>query len=380
MDGASQVMRRERVDLDSENKILTLEIGTVGVEGRLTLGDEPLPGTLSFAHLESGAHSITMLADEEGHFTGHLPHEGEWTVEVRGDDPKLRRSGIKVEIAPVDTTAQITIPLANTLLEGQVVDEWGKAAVPASVSVIHLGEERTVEFARTDEEGEFRFQGLPPGLYTVSAEKKEARSRLEEVEIEEDVSLYLKIELREDSVISGRVLTPLGSGVPGVHLNGLPERGGRINASILPQAITDSEGRWEMNLPQESDALTLYVYAPGWPFQALRIPLQDDYDIQLQEGRGELLIHIPDSEFILSTAILKDDVLIHLSHLMKWVLMNQEEFVEGEVLRIPSMPLGNYAICQLDLSSIEGVLNPRNRDCGGASFLGSGSELAFTAP
>jgi protocatechuate 3,4-dioxygenase beta subunit len=113
-------------------------------------------GEFHFAGLEPGAYALSALRD--GYVAG------------RKDPP------IVVTIVPENTQSDLTVKLVRTgVVAGRVVDADGDPVAGASVDLLAIKGKNTAASASTNDRGEYRAFGVPPGKYRLVAA---ANSRL----------------------------------------------------------------------------------------------------------------------------------------------------------------------------------------------------------
>jgi Carboxypeptidase regulatory-like domain len=113
-------------------------------------------GEFHFAELEAGAYALS--AEREGYVAG------------RKDPP------VVVTILPEKTQSDLTVKLVRTgVVSGRVVDADGDPVANASVELLAIKGERAGGSATTNDRGEYRAYGIPPGKYRLVAA---ANSRL----------------------------------------------------------------------------------------------------------------------------------------------------------------------------------------------------------
>ena len=163
-----------------------LKSGTGVIKGRLVSGDSGTPVRRAQVRI-SGAEILPKAAttDNEGRyeFTG-LP-AGRYTISatksgyvtVNFGQTRPFESGKPIELSDTQQIdrADITMP-RGSVIAGRIVDEFGEAVADVSVSAMRStwsnGRRRlqaTGRTATTNDLGQYRIYGLPPGEYYVSA-------------------------------------------------------------------------------------------------------------------------------------------------------------------------------------------------------------------
>jgi hypothetical protein len=167
-----------KVELPSGWSTVPIELPIVHVEGYVVAGGEPLVASVTLTRPESEL-SATFKSDEAGAFSGVLPREGRWQVQV--DAPA---EGLSMALDPVEVWAQggtgvavVEIRLPDTMLEGEVTDRLGSPQGQATVSIRRPGLTAESYSFETDANGRFRIRGLEPGALSVTATAGELSSQ-----------------------------------------------------------------------------------------------------------------------------------------------------------------------------------------------------------
>lgn len=166
---------------DGERTNITLggpnELGpSVHVSGHVRRRGEPLQATLQFKALQVGGSlsRIDAKSGLDGKFKAELPAAGDYEVTIRVDD-ESHETFHRIPAAGDDSLA---INLPSGTISGRVLN-GGKPAkeVPLSLKVLGLSSSSTRsaqmgfrgDNVRSDDEGRFSFEALPPGEYAVTA-------------------------------------------------------------------------------------------------------------------------------------------------------------------------------------------------------------------
>ncbi|MCP4545383.1 MAG: hypothetical protein GY835_02815 [bacterium] len=348
----------QELELDPDTSPVFIDLPLVRVRGTVLWGDDPLPASVWFGG-KSGSVSVHLDSDADGRFEGFLPRPGRWNIAVDGGERKVRRS-FQREIAkrPGKDYAEIELRVPNTRLECLVVYENGEPAPGAMIEATSQVEVASIR-ERSDEEGRFMFEGLPPGLVTVKAEVEGPELflysdavpvALEDGEETELVKLVLRPEIR----IRGRVVADAdGHGVPGVRIKVEPCP---MQGDIIRVQTTGAEGTFEVHLPFDTQEFYLSVAAPGYAFEFLRLPADPDRSLIISVGlaSGTLVVNLPDTfdreSWDSATALLyHEGAREHLWYLMGW-WGRAEGTTPGGANRfvIPSLKPGSYHVCLAD--------------------------------
>jgi len=289
-DSEGNQVARESVPIPGGDHHLEIEIDRVVLHGRVHRGDAPWSGVLKWSSTDG--RRLQFDPDEEGFFSGYLPAEGSWRIELgaSGDRGQLfLEDWVEVWRGP-DGVAVVDLTLPDTVLPGVVRDASGDPAASAFVRVSRDGRLRAT--LRTDDEGRFRFEGLPPGTLEVRAERHDRYSELVRRDLRSGDDDPLSLVLR-----SGRHL-PLR-----VTYGGRPVAGARIRyfRSDLPVAgevNSGLAGNIDLVLPPDVDYLDLVAVAPGLPVAILRVPVSRDgsaprpVEIALPQSSGQLVVQL----------------------------------------------------------------------------------------
>jgi hypothetical protein len=273
-----------------ESRVERIEIPQVAITGRLLLGDEPLAATLFFGG-RSGGERVRVESDEEGSFSGTLPREGFWRVQIQAQQPPLdtmaeteiraRRSG--------ETFVEIELP--DNRLFGRVVDA-GSLPVERATVVTQGSNPMLFQWKQTDERGRFELRGLAAGAIELGAESDDSMCQAGplKVTVPEDGEVGpVELRCRKMKPVAGVVVSAQGpaAGVR-VELRGLPPAlgGGR--------ATTKADGSFAMEVPADLGMATAFLSATGFGAQQQNVDLSEGpLRLTLKEGIGQVEIHLP---------------------------------------------------------------------------------------
>ena len=362
------------VTVAGEQEELALTLDMVPVEGQITLGDEPLAADLWFGG-RRGRRSIKMLADAEGHFSGVLPEEGDWPVDLQAHEPRFSRRVREVAVETGENgVAEVTIALQDFVLRGEVVDSRGEP-VQARLLLNNLAEGGQPTQDGTGAGGTFTFRGLGPGTYQVQAFASGGTLTSSQVGAEilrSGESPYLTLRLGERRPFTGRVISTFGP-VPGAAVEATPLTAGQPSGILLPQAQSNASGVFELDLPPEADTLELTVAAPGYALSVQRLPLQGppEATVALHRDGGTLDLKLHDgAEISRLWATLRLDlegVNLPTPTVLRWLNTYRQPPATESTLSIPMLDFGNYQACNgsgSERACASGFLPP-----GGSLFL-----------
>jgi hypothetical protein len=137
------------------------------ISGRVTdVSGDPLQG----ASVSIFGTSFSNLTDANGDYSiSHIP-PGSYFIDASLDG--YATSTLSVQIAPAqDTVANFTLPPAISSISGKVVDIGGSPIEGATVK-LYDGDGNIIDSASTNSTGEFTFQDLDFGNYTLQVSKE----------------------------------------------------------------------------------------------------------------------------------------------------------------------------------------------------------------
>ena len=266
-----------------------IEIPQVQIEGRITLGEEPLAATLWFDG-RSGFWRSRLESDDEGRFAGILPRDGYWRVQVMAERPKLETWVTAQVDKPAKKAARVVLELPDTRLFGRFVNLQGVPVAGGTVTV--LGEDTyATQQTTTDSSGQYEFRGLAEGQIAVVAEtRSDCSSGRAFAALAEGMEVG-PIELRceEHKEVTGTVTGKRGP-VGGVRVL-LVSHGAKVGGG---QAKTDAAGRFSIRLAADIERVVAHVAALGYGYKPMRVNLTGEpLHLRVEEGAGVIAIAEP---------------------------------------------------------------------------------------
>jgi hypothetical protein len=317
---------------------LHVALSVLQVRGRITLGAEPLATTFWFGG-QTGPESLRFESDAKGRFSGLLPREGKWALDVALKDGGVRRVNldpVEIKKLPGASFATVDIRVPDTLIEGEVVDESGHPLAGAHVQAIRMGQ--NPDDFETDGEGKFSVRGVKPGSFAIEADLPPRSTGWVSASVDEGhPGPRLHLVAREQVELKGRVTSAQGP-VAGARIAAWPGVGSAMVADIV-DAVTDPAGEFSLSLPANSGAATVLVFAPGYALRmlaALPDP-QAPLAIAVEPAGGTLVVPA-------DGALVHGGTFAPVAMLALWLRMNGVP-EEGKVLRVPNVEAGAYAIC-----------------------------------
>lgn len=263
----------------------TVDITTI--EGTVRLGKAPLAAWITFV---GEGLRILARASTGGAFRAYVPSvpDDTWqSIEIASSNPPVQRTLERVKV-----TSALEITLPATAIDGNVVDESGRPAAFALVTIIdERGAPRQIE----SDDGTFSALGLAPGRYKATAATKERETEAPlEVEVGENaepanVTLVVKPVAR----LSGVIRSGFGP-VAGAAVSAYPT-GGWMPALLRVPA--GPSGEFDLRLPPGTRDVTLAVAAPGYAFRMMRVaPRGEAIDVAVDQSGGTLAVDVPRAE------------------------------------------------------------------------------------
>lgn len=356
-----------------------IRVDVIAVQGRVTLGKEPLAATLWFGG-RFGAVRVKMISDEDGELEGVLPRGGSWSVEVRASDPKLDTEA-KVNVEPDPKgDAKVEIRLPNTYVFGKVVDESGRPIAHASVDCGLLDGAVAVE---SGENGEFDLYAVPEGRAQLSAtfESRSEGSLTSDVvmvDVSDSVPVGpMNLVLRKTRLLQGRVQSPRGP-VAGAMLRVIPHHPPLGSAS---RTRSELDGSFSLRVDGKAESMLAVVSPPGHALQVFEVPVKNEpVVLNVSPDGGTLEVALPfsvkDSEQ--AFFIWQNRLPLDLGALVFWSEGHGIRFEDEAGLHIPRLAPGDYEVCYgpLTFSDHHELADWKSRTATCASgFLGNGATL-----
>ena len=325
-----------------------LSIPIVEVEGVLTARDEPVTGTLWLGG-RFGATSIPMDVDEEGSFSGFVPREGRWAVDVAVDGMAAVQSldPVDLERPSYGGPVLLDIELPDTRVAGWVVDGQDRPVAAAQIRLIDFESKSKVAEATGDLDGRFELEGVRPGRFKAYASAAEGESTLVDVAVEEGrYAPDLRLTVESQRMLSGSVSSPEGP-VPGAFLAVSPSR----RLGTQQQAVTGGDGRFQVQIPSNVDSLDVLVLAPSHALAAYRLAVSDDstsLDLTVERSAAQLELDLGDHR-LSDVSLLANGVLIGGRRLQQWLQLSGRPLEPAaglpERITVPRVAPGTYSLC-----------------------------------
>lgn len=151
---------------------LTLTPANVAIRGTVVdaVTHQPVSGaSVLLMRPESLAEARLATTDLQGRFVFADGAPGAYRLRAERDDYLRSELTPIANIGPDGSVADVTLTLTPpAVISGRVTDQYGD---PASRIFVRASTSRVVAEVRTNDLGEYRLFGLPPGEYVISAER-----------------------------------------------------------------------------------------------------------------------------------------------------------------------------------------------------------------
>jgi hypothetical protein len=330
-----------RVVLDPNGTHVTLPVEVDEIEGRVTLGEQPLHAKLFFGP-EASYRSVSLVSDQEGRFRGVLPRSSEpWSVTVVSANPSLRRT---VEVHP---SRHLEIELPHRRIVGTVVDEQGAAIGDAIVNLYpEDADERRIQ-VQAAAGGIFEAHGLPAGKFRLHADAAHLESELVDVTVGEDeAEKHVDLVVRPINALRGRVTSASGA-LAGADIHAFP----LMPVPSVRGVSSGPDGEFFAPLPHGAEWVDLAVSLPGYAHSMARVPVRPAVlTIRLAQEGGTLIAEIPRWIFDPMPAgrawVVRGESRLQLPFIGRWGVRKALANDRMEVT-IPQMAAGPYRLCIL---------------------------------
>lgn len=357
-DGATWLQKD--FDLGKSTGLLSLQVGSLSVAGRVLLSSQPVRARLIFAN-DSGSGAATLTSDDNGRFHGLLPvapgaRESYWTVDAHVVQPPVTRRVLNVGVQPAEGGAStwVDLELPAVAVHGSVVSPDGKPQPGIQVTVEHSHDDQTT--TSTDDAGRFEIPDLVPGKYTAKADSPDGASDKIPFEVTEGSSRELKLVLNPFKGYSFYVVSGQG-----------PVSDAAVQVWIapgVPRAFvrTDQEGRFEVNLPPRTAEVGLTIGAMGYALKLIRVPVPsasddspDAHPITLDTIAGTLVLNFQPPghslESFTTLYLVHNGAIQDARTIVGWDT-NQSGVNANGFGTINAIEPGDYALCRGDPTNV----------------------------
>jgi hypothetical protein len=357
----------QTIDLPNDSNVINLQIPLVKVRGTLKLGDRPLAAKIYFGG-ESGGTSVPLESDAEGAFSGVLPKRDEpWSeVTVVGTLPAVKRTLRDVKVVPRPDSDEVTVDLVlpSTYVLGNVVDQEGRPVAHAIINVQTTAHEPFVQVFGADD-GSFEINGLPSGAITLQASAYLQESNTVDVTVAEGDTARVKLVLKSNSVLTGRVISSIGP-VAGARVSVIPTD--TTSLATIP-VTTNANGEFACPMTGGTREIDFSVEAPGFAYKMFHLTVPEKgIDVPLDQAGGTLIVDAPPFDGNDPSSL---PFLIHAGARRAVPYVGRPAFEKtehGYRIRIAMLERGEYRVC----------IGATDRCVGG--FLAPLGELSLMVP
>src|SRR5262249_36323436 len=295
----------------------TAKTGTSGIRGRIVAGDTGTPVRRAQVRISGpDIGNKTALTDNQGRYEFKELPAGRFNVSVSKSGYVTMQYGQNRPVEPgkpidlVDAQVMEKLDVAlprGGVIAGRVVDETGEAVAEADVTAMRMqfqnGKRRLVPAGRnaqTNDLGQFRIYGLPPGEYYVSANFRSALPLLDIVGAanaggpsgSEQASGAAPTHFPSTPTprAAQRVALTVGQELPSVDIQLQPVRLARITGLAMGSDGKPMSGAMVMLMPSMKDAM---MFMPGGTSRTdkdgnftLSSVTPGDYSLQVQSMGG----------------------------------------------------------------------------------------------
>ncbi len=354
-----------------------IELDAVPLVGRIERGGEPLENAMVWFGGMWGFERVSFRSREEGRFSGLLPREGFWPVEVTPapgcdpceggwdsdgwdgfDDREVNDAGNFEIEADSDGVARVRIELPAGTVSGRVVRRSVATGLLESVEGAYVWMEAIDEVAgerldhlmpvswhrKTDASGTFEITGLPEWEYSISAEgridDREIRSRELRLQVArddrvEDLELLLD-DLRPVSIVVRSGGVPVSGAQTFVHF---PAGTRRVDSN----GNTDGSGVAPHWLPMEAEIVDVVVRADGLGMVGWRFEIRDDAPIEVEMSPDRGALRVPDSWA--AWLVTPGGALVDVGDTLAAIADRGQVRLDGDEFVVGDLAPGTYSYC-----------------------------------
>jgi len=375
-DSRGNFVFEEERDL-TDGAVEAIEIERLWVEGRLSLGEEPLAGSVRFGGHPDGGR-VTLEVDTEGQFSGFLPREGHWLVDIDAAEPPLKTRLLTEVEATEEGTARVELNLPDNRVFGRVVDARGVPVPGSRVTADTAG----AQGVSADGQGRFEFRSLSPGWIYLGAEKKGVgMSEAVGVTVAEEGEVGpVELRLRPLQRVRGTVVSAGGPVAEArVMIHPRPPAVGSADA------VSGPDGTFVLDLPAGVTEAVAVAGGAGHAWHSTPVTLgQAPLTLTVSEEAGELAIDLPFSrDEVMSqglrAALFQYGVEVTAPLLLGSHTRTTVATAERTVLVASNLAPGDYTLCLLPRVGLDPAsAEPTGADAACASgWLRAGGTLTL---
>ncbi|HEX6176936.1 MAG TPA: carboxypeptidase-like regulatory domain-containing protein, partial [Thermoanaerobaculia bacterium] len=250
----------------------TIRIDANILNGTLSLGGKPLAAAMWFGG-KNGAVQVRTRSDADGRFSVRLPHRDRWLVEIEEGDLHAKR-----EVSWADG---LEIDLPDNAVSGIVTRSDG-ASVPGAV--VQVFSEQTTFTRLADDEGRFTIVGISTGRLQARDGRTGEVSRFVKAEPGIEINLVIEEGLEIDGVVIAEGRPVIGARV---SVYGLADGSGNNDS-----AVTDSDGRFRVQVSSAATSVIAIVGAPGRVLQTFALDDARPAVLNIHPAGGNLALRL----------------------------------------------------------------------------------------
>ena len=284
----------EIIEISPGPNSVPVHLDLIRVKGHVSVGEEGVSSTVWLGG-KSGARRFRFDSDVNGDFSGVLPEEGFWPVELDSPAEGIRvvLQPVKVEVQRGRTFAKVEIRIPDTRLEGEVVDESNRPVSRAKVlSFSAANSKQPPSQLTSDSEGKFTVRGLPAGPTVLEASEAGRVSDSVTVVLDEGREHpFVRLVLRKTQYFRGRVTSSAGP-VPGAQVLAWPSMSSDGGSAGMERVVTGPDGQFSLSIRGGSTLVDVAILAPGYALRILRAQLDSEEPTELLVSRdgGTLIL------------------------------------------------------------------------------------------
>jgi hypothetical protein len=168
----------------------------------INLDGDPVPGfSLTLSSLQATAQSVSVVSDQEGFFSVAGFPVGEAVLRTHSD-PLLSVLGIRVTAEP-EKPITVILDIGRHVLQGWVIDGFGEPVAATSVTLDWGFNDIVMRYfsvrkTKTDQNGNFFFTGLGPGLHKMQVSAAGFNTAMRTIDVSTD-PVEIVVELEEET-------------------------------------------------------------------------------------------------------------------------------------------------------------------------------------
>ncbi|MHB0968962.1 MAG: carboxypeptidase regulatory-like domain-containing protein [Thermoanaerobaculia bacterium] len=373
------------VEVSDDDEIL-IEVGQTKVSGRVSRAGVPVQAILWFGGDRSSV-SVPVRTDSNGDYSAVLPtvENDTWAeIDVVAENPPLRRALHDIKLSTRSDSQEgflLDIDLPDRGIFGQVTD--GASVVEGAQVFLARDDLKRVIDVMSDQNGNYGFDGLEPGGYSVRAIWGDRRSKSVQVDLtESDKGEVVDLRMEDQGELPGRLVSsgrPIGAG----RVWALPPD--RMAGIVAPTA-TAVDGTFVLHVPTDATYAALVASAPGFGLSFGRYALPaTSVELQITADAAVLEIEARDFEGQRARGLLP--VLVHRGTYLPVGLAAafsgtaEVSQVDGAQKTRVAVEPGEYSVCfaRQVAGPNETLLQPE-KCATGAAMPGSVLTLSVKAP